>query len=349
MKKCESKAAQIEPTSRGFSMASDTISGAPFGAGHGYDGRSWLAAGALSATICVALLASPALAQAVSAPATPAAQAATPPAEPAPAAPATTSAEPATAAPAEPPAAAVMAPEPIVIEEPGITVTGAPFRPTRDPLAGVNMASFAVTQAIDRAVIEPMAKGYEKTIPEPARDGLHNALVNLREPMVAVNFLLQHKVGQAGHTLARFAVNSTVGLLGIFDVARHKPFHLAHRENGVANTLGFYGVGPGPFMFLPLFGATTLRDLVGRVADRAAVPLLIGRVSVPVAVTAPLAVVGVLDHRVRNAERIDHLRDEPDEYRATREEYMARRRAEIDALRHPDRVPKDAEPAALTP
>ncbi|MFX6258432.1 MlaA family lipoprotein, partial [Acinetobacter baumannii] len=88
--------------------------------------------------------------------------------------------------------------------------------------------------------------------PVPVRSGIRNFLYNLREPIVFVNFLLQHKAGKAAETLGRFVVNSTVGVGGLFDMAKRRPIHLPRRPNGFADTLGFYGVKPGPFLFLPL-------------------------------------------------------------------------------------------------
>jgi len=237
--------------------------------------------------------------------------------------------------------AVVPPPEPAVLEpgaEPNssndIVVSSQSRKSRADPLAGANAVSFAAVQAVDQAVIEPAAKGYEKALPEPVRDGVHNALYNLREPVIAVNFLLQHKVGKAGETLARLAINSTLGVAGLFDFARRKPFRLPHRANGFGNTLGFYGVGPGPYMFLPLWGPMTARDFTGAVLDRMTLPLMIGgSLSNPV-YTVPLIVLSTLDRRLVNDERMTRLREGPiDPYVATREDYLRRRRAEIDALR----------------
>src|SRR3546814_1283739 len=75
-----------------------------------------------------------------------------------------------------------------------------------------------------------------------------------------LNFLLQFKIGKAAETLGRFAVNTTFGVGGLFDVAKTMPFNLPYRRNGFANTLGFYGVEPGPYFYLPLIGSTTLRS-----------------------------------------------------------------------------------------
>src|SRR3546814_6026547 len=88
----------------------------------------------------------------------------------------------------------------------------------------------------------------------PVRDGLGNALRNISEPVNFLNFLLQFKIGKAAETLGRFVVNTTFGVGGLVDVAKTKPFNLPYRRNGFANTLGFYGVEPGPYFYLPLVG-----------------------------------------------------------------------------------------------
>jgi phospholipid-binding lipoprotein MlaA len=236
---------------------------------------------------------------------------------------------------------------PVVEADEGIVVTSSPPPPTSDPISVVNKVSFGATMALDDAVMGPVAKVYEHGLPEPLRDGLHNALTNLREPMVFANFLLQHKIGKAAQSLARFAINSTVGVLGLFDFARRKPFKLRQRSNGFANTLGFYGVGPGAFIYVPLFGPTTVRDMLGRLVDRAAVPLVLGATLIPAAYAVPVVVVSILDRRVQNDERIKRLRAQPDPYKAMREDYMRRRRAEIEELRHPTEA--EPEEPALAP
>src|SRR3546814_462964 len=118
--------------------------------------------------------------------------------------------------------------------------------PPGDPLQNVNIEAFQVAQSVDKALVGPIAKGYEGGVPKPIRDGLGNALRNLREPINFLNFLFQFKIGKAVETVGRFAINSTIGVAGIFDVAKKPPVNLPYRPNGFANTLGFYGVEPGP-------------------------------------------------------------------------------------------------------
>src|SRR3546814_4173394 len=91
-----------------------------------------------------------------------------------------------------------------------------------------------------------------------------------------LNFLLQFKIGKAAETLGRFVVNTTFGVGGLVDVAKTKPFNLPYRRNGFANTLGFYGVEPGPYFYLPLVGPTTLRDMAGNGIALLVLPTTVG-------------------------------------------------------------------------
>ena len=157
-----------------------------------------------------------------------------------------------------------------------IVVSGSLKAPPEDPLARANETSYEVLQTIDDKFVGPVAKGYEKGVPRPLRMALRNFIRNVREPVVAIAYLLEIKPGKAFETVGRFGVNTTIGLGGTIDVARSKPFNLPYRQNGLANVLGYYGVGPGPYLFLPLVGPTTVRDLFGLIADRLVLPLGVG-------------------------------------------------------------------------
>ncbi|MBV9841325.1 MAG: VacJ family lipoprotein [Sphingomonadaceae bacterium] len=201
-----------------------------------------------------------------------------------------------------------------------------------DPLQAANAKSFALTQDVDRAVVGPAALAYERTVPEPIRDGLRNFNLNLHEPVVFLNYLLQLKPGKAGETAGRFAVNSALGAAGLFDVARKRPFELPRRPNGFADTLGYYGVAPGPFFFLPLIGPTTLRDLLGGGVDRLVLPLSVGGPFRSLAYTVPMGADRLLDRRAEFDEQLNQVRETPDPYSARREMYLHKRQAEIEAL-----------------
>ncbi|MCH7628836.1 MAG: VacJ family lipoprotein [Proteobacteria bacterium] len=236
---------------------------------------------------------------------------------------------PATPAPAPPPQAAI---------DGEIVVSGEAKAPREDPMEAVNAKSFEVVQKVDDTVVAPMARGYQKALPKPVRTGLRNFLSNLTEPVVALNFLLQIKPGKAAETLGRFAINSTIGVGGLIDVARTKTFKLPYRRNGLAWTLGYYGVGPGPYLFLPLVGPTTVRDLFGLTVDRALVPAAVGRPLTHPAYVVTSNTIKSLDDRVQTDADLRQMRDSDDPYGSYRQAYLRQRQAEIDHLRGRDRV-----------
>lgn len=202
-----------------------------------------------------------------------------------------------------------------------------------DPLEGANIEIYRMTESVDTAVIGPVALGFERIVPTPIRTGLRNALNNLREPDVFINFIIQHRIGKAFETLARFVINSTVGLAGLFDVARQAPFHLPHRLNGFADSMGFYGVPTGAYLFLPIIGPTTVRDLGGFVLDRLFLPLSVGTPFNQLAYTIPTSAVHTLDDRAEFDVQLSAIRAQSaDPYAARRDFYLRSREAEIAAL-----------------
>lgn len=202
-----------------------------------------------------------------------------------------------------------------------------------DPLAGLNAKSYDAIQAIDGAIVGPIALGYRDGTPKPLRLGLRNFLRNLEEPVIAFNFLLQLKPGRAIKSVGRFAINSTAGVGGLVDVAKRKPFNLPYTPNGFANTFACYGIGPGPYFFLPLIGPTTLRDVIGVGMDRAALPAVIGKPLDQPYYAIPANVIDSLNDRIDIDEQLETIRAESaDPYVATRDLYLKQRKAEIAAI-----------------
>lgn len=257
------------------------------------------------------------------------------------------------------PASAPALPSPDDINATDIVVTAHERHVPGDPVRALNATSFAAVQAVDKAFIGPVTHGYMKIVPKPVRSGLHNFLNNLDEPIVFVNFLLQLKPGKAVETLGRFAINSTVGAAGLIDVAKKKPFNLPRRFNGLADTLGYYGIGPGPYLFLPLIGSTTVRDMFGRVVDLSLLPTTAGKPFSDPTYSLSAGVLRSLDERAQSDDTIRRVRDQsPNPYASMREYYLAKRRAEIDLLRGKKTKaddpaapvsPDGAPPAANTP
>jgi len=135
----------------------------------------------------------------------------------------------------------------------------------QDPWEGYNRAMYKFNQNVDRAVLKPVAKGYDFIVPEPISWGISNFFSNLNDITVAINNLLQGKVKAAGQDTGRFLLNTTVGVFGIFDVASHAGYNKNNEDFG--QTLGVWGFDSGPYVVLPLFGPRTVRDSFGLVGD----------------------------------------------------------------------------------
>ncbi len=219
-----------------------------------------------------------------------------------------------------------------------------------DPLEFFNRPSFAVSMAIDKVLIRPAALAYRAVVPKPARDGARNVLTNLREPLVFANDILQLRPKRAIRTLGRFLINTLIGVGGLFDLARRKPFNLPHRDNSVGDTLGYYGIGPGPYLYIPVLGPTTLRDMAGGYADGYSHPRLLGNIVHPNKNTSvlaneidfgpfgiPMTIVSGLDQRERNDDELNALlNDSIDKYATFRSSFLQDRQGEIEALKAKD-------------
>src|SRR5271170_553207 len=140
-----------------------------------------------------------------------------------------------------------------------------------DPFESFNRGMYAVHRALDAVIFGPAARAYKHILPEQLRKGFRNVVTNLKEPMIAANDLLQAHPTRMVHTVARFTINSTIGVAGIFDFAHNMGF--PHHDNGFGATAGRYNVQPGPYLFIPLVGPTNFRDFLGYIADTVTNPL----------------------------------------------------------------------------
>jgi phospholipid-binding lipoprotein MlaA len=188
-----------------------------------------------------------------------------------------------------------------------------------DPLEGLNRKIFVFNDFADRNVLKPIAKGYQWVTPQFLQDGVHNVFDNVGEVGNVLNSLLQAKFKYTVNDSGRLLVNSTIGLLGFFDVASH--WGLEEHEEDFGQTLGYWGVRPGAFLMVPLLGPRTLRDGFGSVADgySDAIPYLIPHVP-----TRNQVLVGrVIDSRAQllNAEELIS----GDRYIFLRDAYLQRR------------------------
>jgi phospholipid-binding lipoprotein MlaA len=155
---------------------------------------------------------------------------------------------------------------------------------TSDPLEPINRGIYGFNDAVDRAVLRPVAKGYEKAVPSPVRSCITNFFANLGDIWSSINSFLQGNAHQGINSAGRVMLNSTLGVFGCFDLATGQGVPRVREDFG--QTLAVWGVGPGPYLVLPLLGPSTLRDTIALPIDMAADPI------------------GTIDHtRTRNATR----------------------------------------------
>ncbi len=198
-----------------------------------------------------------------------------------------------------------------------------------DPFEPINRAIFGFNNVADKVVLEPIAKGYRK-LPSPIQSGISNFLGNLRMPLVIVNQLLQGQGGNAVESSGRFVVNSTVGLLGIMDVA--DKMGLEEKEEDFGQTLATWGVGDGFYIVLPLFGPSNLRDTTGMILTYATDPINAYAVREGESWIVPFrTATNAIDQRSRIIDEVNALRDNSlDYYAAVRSSYYQNRKAAID-------------------
>lgn len=149
-------------------------------------------------------------------------------------------------------------------DEPKPTVVG--YNDYRDPLKPVNRAIFAFNDVAYRYVLIPVANGYVAVTPDPVEASVGNVFYNIKMPIYAINHLLQGKPKQSGHNLARFGINTTVGILGLFDPAANR-YDMPRRETHLEATLAQYGAGYGVYLVLPILGPSDVRNGVSQVGD----------------------------------------------------------------------------------
>lgn len=135
----------------------------------------------------------------------------------------------------------------------------------RDPFEGFNRSMYNFNEAVDKALIKPLAVGYEAAVPEPARTGVGNFFNNLAYPIVIINSFLQGKFEQGAEDIQRFTYNTVFGLFGLIDIAT--PMGLEAHNEDLGQTLGVWGVGEGFYLVLPILGPSTLRDGIALYGD----------------------------------------------------------------------------------
>jgi phospholipid-binding lipoprotein MlaA len=206
----------------------------------------------------------------------------------------------------------------------------AEFRQNNDPAEPFNRTMYDVHQGIDRVVLRPVAVAYRDVVPQPVRTGVRNLLGNLRTPVILANDMLQGEPRRAGDTLGRFIINSTLGIAGIFDVAASHFGVRGHTED-YGQTMAVWGVGEGPYLFIPVLGPSNPRDLTGFGMGIASDPLTwVGQGVAVDVLTGTRAGVTVVDTRESLINALDDVeRTSLDPYATLRSAYRQRRNAEI--------------------
>ena len=190
-----------------------------------------------------------------------------------------------------------------------------------DPLEGFNRSVYKFNDVLDKAIVRPVAKGYQAALPDPVRGVIGNFFGNVGDVFIAVNNGLQGKPKDALSDAGRVVVNSTLGIVGLFDVATR--LGLEKHDEDFGQTFGTWGVGTGPYLVLPFFGPSNVRDLFGLGFDTVTNP--VGNVS-DVAVRNSLSGTRLVDKRANLLEATDTLEKIAlDPYSFVRDAYLARR------------------------
>ncbi|MBP7079498.1 MAG: VacJ family lipoprotein [Rhodocyclaceae bacterium] len=135
----------------------------------------------------------------------------------------------------------------------------------KDPIEGYNRAMFAINDGVDQAVVRPVAVGYDAVLPSPIRKGVTNFFGNIADVFTGVNNILQGKIASGVSDFGRVVVNTTIGILGLFDVASE--VGMEKHDEDFGQTFGSWGIPSGAYVVLPLLGPSTVRDTFGKVLD----------------------------------------------------------------------------------
>jgi phospholipid-binding lipoprotein MlaA len=202
-----------------------------------------------------------------------------------------------------------------------------------DPLEPVNRAIFGFNEQVDHYVLNPITRGYRFLVPAPARRGVERFFINLKQPVVFTNLILQGRGRDAAITFGRFAANTTLGVAGIFDYA-NDVIGWPRTTADFGQTLAVYGMPSGPYLVVPIFGPSNARDAVGNVADQAMNPLTY--FFMPLQLQWSLIFGGSqgIAYREANADALDALRDASvDFYAALRSAYTQAREGAVQEAR----------------
>jgi phospholipid-binding lipoprotein MlaA len=197
-----------------------------------------------------------------------------------------------------------------------------------DPFESFNRKSFAFSIRLDHYIVGPFAKLSTGLIPAPLARVIHNLTINLAEPQTILNDVLQARPEQAVKETTRVVVNTTFGLLGAVDLAAGAG--IRHEPNGFGDTLGRYGVKPGPYLYIPILGPSDFRDITGAVADQFSSPMVYVDFPYRTPINLTLTAAGGLEQRQEAGAQLDALLNgAADPYATLRSTYLQAREAEI--------------------
>lgn len=226
----------------------------------------------------------------------------------------------------------------------------------RDPFEGFNRSVYQFNDTVDRAVLKPVAQGYVDVVPSPVRSCVRNMFNNVGDVWSAINSVLQNRAPDGINSGFRFLFNSTVGVLGCFDVASANG--LPRNKADFGQTMGVWGVGPGPYVVLPFLGPSTVRDTGGFAVDLLGDPMAISGIdNVPLRnSTYGLKVVNIRANLLEAGNLLNDIALDP--YTFTRDAYLQRRASLIRGVKAgdgddtlpdyslPDYEDEDDEPAS---
>ena len=210
----------------------------------------------------------------------------------------------------------------------------------RDRFERANRSVYAFNRAVDHAILRPVARGYVKVTPKPVRRGISNFLANIDYPITILNDALQGKVHDGLSDIARFGINTVVGVGGLFDPATHWGFEKHDEDFG--QTLGKWGVGSGPYLMLPIFGPSTVRDAPAKVIDHFTTPrTYVFNTNIDLG----LSVVSAVDKRAGLLSTDEMIDNAYDPYAFLRNAWLQRREYQVrDGKVPPDEEPKEDSP-----
>jgi phospholipid-binding lipoprotein MlaA len=214
----------------------------------------------------------------------------------------------------------------------------ADFNEANDPLEPTNRVVYAFDNGLDTVLLRPAAAAYRFVVPQPVRTGVHNVLSNLSTPVQLSNDMLEGKPRRAGDTTMRFLINTTVGVLGIFDIA--KDWGYPDHDADFGMTLALWGLPEGPFLFLPVLGPSNPRDGIGLGVDVAMDPFTwVGQGAAVRALDWSRFGMNALDQRERHLDDIESVKKTAlDPYATFRSLYRQHRLAKIEDIRNDRRA-----------